>query len=88
MTSRYLTRLLIASLALSSVAIPATARTSSPQHNEWCSDEVTQAGSATPGRAPLAAIPAPPPTSKEKRPLPVRNRWRAPSRNLSLGTAP
>ena len=86
MTSRYLTRLLIASLALSSVAIPATARTSSPQHNEWCSDEATPPGTATPGRGPLAAIPAAPPTSKERRPLPVKNRWRAPTRNLSLET--
>ncbi len=88
MTSRYLTRLLIASLAMFSVAIPATARTSSSQHGEWCSDEATPPGTVAPGRGPLAAIPAPPSTSKERRPLPIRNRWRSPNRNLSLETPP
>ena len=88
MTSRYLTRLLITWLAMLCVAIPATARTSSSQRGEWCTDETTPTGAVAPGRGPLAAIPAPPATSKERRPLPGRNRWRSPSRNLSLGTPP
>jgi hypothetical protein len=85
MTSRRLTTLLIASLALSSVTIPAIARTSSPQRTDWCSDEASPPSGLVIGREPTAAIPAPPPKSKDRRPIPVRDRWRSPHRNLSLG---
>jgi hypothetical protein len=72
-TSRRLTGLLIASIAVFSVAIPSITSAAAIQRDRKLIDP-----------DPVATCPVPTtPATTERRPKTVRDRWRSPHRNLS-----